>query len=37
MASMVPLSFSPTIFSVGRKPHIRSITIAMSDGIMKTL
>ena len=35
--SMVPASFSPTIFSVGRKPHISIITMANRAGIINTL
>ena len=37
ICSMVPLSFSATMFSAGRKPHIMVMAITISAGIMNAL
>ena len=37
LSQMVPVSFSLTMFSAGRKPHISIMTMASRAGIMNTL
>ena len=37
ICSMVPRSFSETMFKAGRKPHIIVMAITTSAGIMKVL
>ena len=37
ICSMVPVSFSPTMFKAGRNPHMSIMTMASRAGIMNTL